>query len=73
LHRWRSPGLRGVRLECVRIGGIWHTTWKSFQLLCDRITELGCGTPVPPATPGLPVGGAERQDRVEQELRDRGV
>lgn len=20
-HRWRSPGVRGVRLECVRIGG----------------------------------------------------
>ena len=26
-HRWRSPGVRGVRLECLRIGGIWHTSW----------------------------------------------
>lgn len=30
-HRWRSPGVRGVRLECVRIGGIWHTSLEAFR------------------------------------------
>ncbi len=32
-HRWRKPGLRGVRLECIRIGGVWHTSMEAFQRL----------------------------------------
>ncbi len=29
IHRWRSPGVNGVRLEAVRIGGAWYTSWPS--------------------------------------------
>jgi hypothetical protein len=72
-HRWRSPGVRGVRLECVRIGGIWHTSWEAFQRFCECLTALGCGGGTPPATSGRPIRGEEHQERVERELRDRGA
>jgi hypothetical protein len=26
LHRWRSKGLRGIRLQALRVGGVWMTT-----------------------------------------------
>lgn len=26
LHRWRSPGVRGIRLEAVRMGSRWYTS-----------------------------------------------
>lgn len=74
-HRWRSPGVRGIRLECVRIGGIWHTSWQSFQKFCERLTAIENGTPEPgpSASPRPTDEGDGHQDRVEQELRKRGV
>jgi hypothetical protein len=38
VHRWRRPGLRGVRLECVRIGGIWHTSLEAYARWVERLT-----------------------------------
>jgi hypothetical protein len=38
VHRWRKPGLRGVQLECVRVGGIWCTSTEAFQRWIDRLT-----------------------------------
>lgn len=38
IHRWRSKGLRGVRLEAVRIGGAWHTSWEAFQRFTEKLT-----------------------------------
>ncbi len=73
-HRWRSPGVRGVRLECLRIGGIWHTSWQAFQRFCERLTALEDGTSAsasPVATER--VGDEGHQDRVERDLRERGA
>lgn len=42
LHRWRQHGVRGVRLECVRIGGTWHTTEAAFSKF---VAALNGGTP----------------------------
>jgi hypothetical protein len=28
IHRWRNPGIRGVRLQCVKCGASYHTTQK---------------------------------------------
>lgn len=30
LWRWRLKGVNGVRLECVRVGGLWFTTTAAF-------------------------------------------
>ena len=38
LHRWRNTGVRGVRLECVRIGGMWHTSLEAYQRWVERLT-----------------------------------
>lgn len=39
VFRWRFPGIRGVRLECVRIGGAWHTSWQAFERFCAQLSE----------------------------------
>lgn len=74
IHRWRHPGVRGVRLECLRIGGIWHTSLEALQRFCERLS----------AEPGVPATGlhgnptataaeSAQQDRIEQRLRDMGA
>lgn len=39
IHRWRSRGLRGIKLEAVRIGGAWHTSWEAFARFCRALTD----------------------------------
>jgi hypothetical protein len=43
IHRWRRPGLRGVRLEAIRVGGAWHTTREAFARFCERLTAAETG------------------------------
>ena len=38
-HRWRNPGLRGLRLECIRVGGRWHTSMEAFQRFCEQLSK----------------------------------
>lgn len=45
MYRWRSPGIRGVRLKCVRIGGVWYTDWSSFGTFCEQLTAAKDGVP----------------------------
>jgi Protein of unknown function (DUF1580) len=37
IHRWRHPGVRGVRLEAIRCGGTWCTTAEALQRFFDRL------------------------------------
>ncbi len=65
LHRWRHPGVRGVRLETVRIGGVHHTSLASLRRFFSRLTdnrEQGHR---------LPDGDADHQARVIRELEGR--
>lgn len=48
IHRWRSRGSKGVRLEAIRVGGSWLTSHEAFQRYCDRLTALTT-EPTPPA------------------------
>ena len=43
VHRWRNPGVRGVQLEAIRIGGAWHTTWEAFSRFCSALTAMESG------------------------------
>ncbi|HMF11675.1 MAG TPA: DUF1580 domain-containing protein [Gemmataceae bacterium] len=49
LFRWVATGLRGIRLEAVRIGGRFYTTQAALQRFAERLTEATL--PEEPATP----------------------
>ena len=36
--RWRFRGLKGIKLEAVRVGGVWMTSMEAFQRFTDRLT-----------------------------------
>lgn len=38
IHRWRSRGLRRIRLEAIRVGGAWHTSREAFCRFVHRLT-----------------------------------
>ena len=38
-HRWRSRGIAGVRLGCVRIGGLWFTSRKMVESFLTNLQK----------------------------------
>jgi hypothetical protein len=42
ISRWRNPGLRGIKLEAVRIGGTWATSMAAFHRFCSQLAD-SCG------------------------------
>jgi hypothetical protein len=64
LWRWASRGLRGVRLETVRVGG---TTCTSVEALRRFFARLGGGEAAPAAAP------TARADRAAKELESLGI
>lgn len=73
LFRWHSPGLRGVRLEVIRVGGSLCTSREALQRFFDRLTEAD--SPASGAVPQRPISAARQRelDRVDRELELRGV
>jgi len=43
LHRWRASGLKGIRLECLRVGGTWCTTLENVERFFSELTTRGSG------------------------------
>lgn len=74
LHRWRLFGINGVRLECIKVGGVWHTSPQALQRFFERVTaaeQTAAGHPQPtPArpTPAQPVEQSDHDARIESEL-----
>ncbi len=52
LHRWRSRGVRGIKLEATRVGGAWCTSWEAFRRFCDRLTAIESQPEVAVTKPG---------------------
>ena len=48
--RWHARGLRGIKLEAVRIGGTWYTTLEAFARFSQRLTALAEGENVTVST-----------------------
>src|SRR5262245_57251435 len=65
IYRWRHPGLRGVQLEAVRIGGAWTTSLEAFSRFCSRLTAEANGSAAPDAPPAPRAEPAEADDRLE--------
>jgi hypothetical protein len=38
LHRWRTHGLRGIRLESIKVGGRWHTSLEGLERFFNALT-----------------------------------
>ena len=38
--RWHARGVKGVKLEAVRIGRTWYTTLEAFARFTERLTSL---------------------------------
>jgi hypothetical protein len=39
LHRWRSRGLKGIRLPALRVGGVWMTSAAALNWFFQRLSE----------------------------------
>ena len=68
IHRWRSLGVRGVRLEAVRVGGAWVTSLEAYQRFCDALTNK--------CDERAPDGRGENRpdnDQTERQLDDLGI
>lgn len=66
LHRWRAKGLRGVRLEAVRLGGGWYTSVEALMRFFARISE-------PDSLDSAEVQQGTRTTAIEKALDDAGI
>ena len=62
LHRWRSKGIRGIRLVCTRIGGCWYTTQNALEEFCRKLSASPESKPSPKVDSTL----------IDRELEKRG-
>ncbi len=37
--RWSKVGLKGVKLETIRVGGTLYSSEEAFQRFCDRLSQ----------------------------------
>lgn len=49
MYRWAKSGVRGVKLETIRIGGTVCTSTEAIQRFCNQLS--GPETPSTPSTP----------------------
>jgi hypothetical protein len=67
-YRWISRGVRGVKLEAIRVGGTTYTSLEALQRFSDRL-----GAPGAPQTECAPVMTRTRcrqVDRASQRVRE---
>lgn len=69
VYRWTARGIKGIRLEAVRIGGTLYTSREAMQRFAERLTTNS--TPRPDET----IQPARRKSAaaVDEQLRDLGL
>src|SRR5262245_18223544 len=67
IHRWRIHGVKGARLECVKIGGGWCTSMEAFQRWVDQLTAIQTGDEPSPASPQQGRGRNKRDEDTERQ------
>ena len=51
LHRWRARGVAGgIKLEAVRVGGRWCTSWAAFSRFNAKVTATKSASSSLPST-----------------------
>ena len=64
LWRWRTRGVRGIRLETVLVGGRRYTSHEALERFSEQITAIANGEPLPHRTNrqrAAAIGQAERE------------
>lgn len=59
LYRWISHGVKGHKLECIRIGGSTCTSLEALQRFCDRLSGSDSAQPSPTRTRKREIARAE--------------
>ena len=50
-HRWRTNGVAGgIKLEAIRVGGRWCTSWAAFARFYAKVTAAKSASPPLPTT-----------------------
>ena len=70
LFRWASKGLRGIRLETIKVGGSTCTSAEALQRFFERLTEPESTTET---TPQATAARQLELERVDRELGKLGV
>lgn len=65
LHRWRSRGIGGQKLDAVRIGGRWFSSLAAVTRLCSQESPKD---DTPPSTLGTP---RRRASKAQTELKSQ--
>jgi hypothetical protein len=68
VYRWISRGVRGVRLEAIRIGGVTYTSREAVQRFADRLTGVSPSQAAPPSA-----ARRRREAEVERQLAQAGL
>ena len=68
LYRWASRGVRGVKLETIRVGGTLCTSIEALQRFCERLTDPHA----PPASQTTAAREREAQ-KAERQLDEIGI
>jgi hypothetical protein len=70
IWRWRTSGVRGVKLETVLVGGKRYTSREALQRFIERTTAAADGEPAPSRTSRQAAAGRRR---AKQELQAAGI
>ena len=68
LFRWRSPGIRNVKLESMMYGGRRVTSLEALDRFFERVTAAADGVPVRAETPRQRDRQIERAERRAEQL-----
>jgi hypothetical protein len=66
IYRWISRGVRGIRLESIRLGGTTYTSREALQRFADRLTTE-------PDLPAAPSTSRAALGRVDSALDRAGL
>ena len=66
IHRWHNKGVKGIRLEAVRIGGRRYTTLENVEKFCKQLSEID-------GQPCMPVNCTGRATEVRRGLKQAGL
>lgn len=75
VRRW-TQGIRGTRLETIRVGGAVMTSLQALQDFCDRLGQVDAGVrvPTPSASEGRTRAGRRKAiDSADRELDRLGL